>query len=224
MLQIILLGTMKFGLARVSTEDQNLDLQVDALKAAGCEKIFTEKISSRSKDRPEVIKLISQLRKGDDVVVWKLDRLGRSLRDLIGYITKFEEMEVGFISLQDNIDTSTTTGRFIFNIFASLAEFEREIIRDRTKAGLASARARGRKGGRPAGLSAENLHKAQTALMLYEKGEKKVEDIAAVLGISRVTCYRYINTARKTPSAPVKARSRGIKALLADNSGVAEEK
>lgn len=188
---------MKIGLARVSIEDQNLDLQIDALRDAGCETIFKEKISSKSKERPEVVKLLSQLRKGDVVVVWKLDKLGRSLRDLIMYITQFEAMGVGFISLQDNIDTGTATGRFIFNIMASLAEFEREIISERTRAGLAAARARGRKGGRPPGLTKEAMNKALTALLLYEKGDKKVDDIAAVLGISRVTCYRYIGKAKE---------------------------
>jgi DNA invertase Pin-like site-specific DNA recombinase len=158
---------MNIGYARVSTQDQNLDLQIDALTKAGCEIIFKENISGKSKERPELLKLFEKLRKGDTVVVWKLDRLGRSLKDLIDLVTKMQQMEVSFLSIQNGINTNTTTGRFTFNIFASLAEFEREIISERTKAGLNSARARGRKGGRPAGYSDS-------------------------LQISRATCYRYL--------------------------------
>jgi len=130
---------MKIGYARVSTQDQNLSLQVDSLKNAGCEIIFEEKISGKSKERPELIKLFSKLREGDTVIVWKLDRLGRSLKDLIDLVAEFQKLKVNFMSLQDSINTETPTGRFTFNIFASLAEFEREIISTRTKAGLASA-------------------------------------------------------------------------------------
>ena len=146
---------MKIGYARVSTFDQNLNLQLDALRNSGCEQIFEEKISAVAKERPQLTILFSKLRKGDSVVVWKLDRLGRSLKDLIDLITKMKNLGVTFVSIQDGIDTSTATGRFTFNIFASLAEFEREIISERTKAGLAAARARGRKGGRPPGFSKE---------------------------------------------------------------------
>jgi DNA invertase Pin-like site-specific DNA recombinase len=133
---------MRIGYARVSTLDQNLDLQLDALKLSGCEEISEEKVCAGSKERPQLSKLFSILRKGDSIVVWKLDRLGRSLRDLIDLISKMKDLGVTFISIQDSIDTSTATGRFTFNIFASLAEFERGIISERTKAGLAAARAR----------------------------------------------------------------------------------
>jgi len=183
---------MKIGYARVSTLDQKLELQLDELKSFGCETIFKEKMSGKSKTRPELTKMVDQLRKGDVVVVWKLDRLGRSLKDLIELVSSFREKGVEFVSLKDGIDTGTATGRFTFNIFASLAEFEREIIRERTMAGLEAARARGRKGGRPKGLSKEALAKATSAKILYKSGEKTIKEIAEGLGISRATCYRYI--------------------------------
>ena len=186
---------MKIGYARVSTFDQNLNLQLDALKHAGCEEIFEEKISGASKERPQLIKLFSRLRKGDSVVVWKLDRLGRSLRDLIDLISKMKDMGVTFVSIQDGIDTSTATGRFTFNIFASLAEFEREIISERTKAGLAAARARGRKGGRPAGFNKETISKIKAVKVLYDKEDKTMKEIGEVLSISRATAYRFLNIA-----------------------------
>lgn len=184
---------MKIGYARVSTQDQNLDMQIDALKNAGCEIIFEEKISGKSKERPELTKLFEKLRKGDTVVVWKLDRLGRSLKDLIDLITKMQQLNASFLSIQDGINTETATGRFTFNIFASLAEFEREIISERTKAGLTSARARGRKGGRPAGYSKETIKKIKAVKVLYDAtGSSSVQEIADSLKISRATCYRYL--------------------------------
>jgi DNA invertase Pin-like site-specific DNA recombinase len=184
---------MRIGYARVSTQDQKLELQLDALTHHGCEVVFKEKKSGKSKDRPELEKLISQLRAGDTVVVWKLDRLGRSLRDLIDLVAEFQKKGVDFVSLQDGINTATSTGRFTFNIFASLAEFEREIIRERTKAGLDSAKARGRRGGRPQGLSKAALEKATSARILFETGAKSVEEIAKILDIGRATCYRYLS-------------------------------
>jgi len=183
---------MKIGYARVSTADQNLDLQFNALTEYGCTKIYQEKISGKNTDRPELKKLLKHLRKGDQVVVWKLDRLGRSLRDLVDLVALFHEQEVNFVSLHDHIDTTTATGRFTFNIFASLAEFEREIIRERTKAGLDAARARGRKGGRPKGLSPENLQLALTAVDLHDTGKYAISEIAKRLQMPIATCYRYI--------------------------------
>jgi DNA invertase Pin-like site-specific DNA recombinase len=188
---------MKIGYARVSTFDQNLDLQLDTLKQFGCDQIFEEKISGASKERPQLIKLFSILRKGDSVVVWKLDRLGRSLRDLIDLISKMKDLGVTFVSIQDSIDTSTATGRFTFNIFASLAEFEREIISERTKAGLAAARARGRKGGRPSGLSKEIISKIKAVKILYDQQDKTVQEIADDLSISRATAYRFLKVANQ---------------------------
>lgn len=187
---------MNIGYARVSTQDQNLDLQMDALNKVGCEVIFKEKISGKSKERPELVKLFDKLRKGDTVVVWKLDRLGRSLKDLIDLVAKMQQLEVSFLSIQDSIDTKTATGRFTFNIFASLAEFEREIISERTKAGLLAARARGRKGGRPSGYSKETLTKIKAVKVLYDSNNgATVQEIADNLKISRATCYRYLKVA-----------------------------
>ncbi len=182
---------MLYGYARVSTQDQNLSLQLDGLNAAQCERIFQEKVSS-GKERPELQKLLNKLKSGDTLVVWKLDRLGRSLKELVTLITDFQEKEIGFRSLNDAIDTTTAQGRLVFNIFASLAEFERDIIRERTRAGLNAARARGRNGGRPKGLGKEALSKAQAAKTLYEKREKTVAEIGKLLGISRATVYRYL--------------------------------
>ena len=183
---------MMYGYARVSTEGQNLDLQLDALKKAGCTKIFKEKISA-AKERPELEKMMGLLAKGDTVVVWKLDRLGRSLRHLIDQVKGLEEKKVKFISLQDNINTQTAQGRFIFNVFASLAEFERDIIRERTQAGLSAARARGRKGGRPKGLSLEAQLKAQYAKKLYADKSLGIDFICKKVGVSRRTLYNYIH-------------------------------
>jgi DNA invertase Pin-like site-specific DNA recombinase len=182
---------MIFGYARVSTQDQNLDLQIDDLKKLGCERIFREKVSS-VKERPELNKLLDTARAGDTIVVWKLDRLGRSLKDLIQLVNEFQQNQIGFRSLNDAIDTTTAQGRLIFNIFASLAEFERDLIRDRTKAGLSAARARGRMGGKPKGLNKEAQSKAHAAKALYDKQDKTVAEIGKVLGISRATVYRYV--------------------------------
>jgi DNA invertase Pin-like site-specific DNA recombinase len=182
---------MKIGYARVSTKDQNLDLQNDALLKAGCEKIYSEKESSM-KQRPELEKLMENIRNGDVIVIWKLDRLGRSLKDLISLVEKFNEAKVGLVSIKDNIDTSTPQGRLFLNIIASLAEFERDIIVERTKAGLAAARRKGRLGGRPKGLSEEKMIKAKNAKKLYEQGVP-VPEIVASIGISRASLYRYLN-------------------------------
>lgn len=183
---------MIYGYARVSTIEQNLDLQIDALKEAGCQNIFFEKVSANM-IRPELSKLISNIEKGDTVIVWKLDRLGRSLRHLIDLVKKFDDLQVKFISLNDSIDTSTATGRLIFNIFASLAEFEREIIKERTFAGLAAARARGIIGGRKKGLTIEATIQARYAQKLYTEGKLT---IAQILDRTRIksarTLYNYI--------------------------------
>lgn len=185
---------MKIGYARVSTKDQNLNLQKDALKKAGCEKIFSEQISGTKTERAKLDEMISQVRSGDVIVVWKLDRLGRSLRDLVNLISKFQEMGVGFKSLQDNIDTTTPTGKLTFHLFAALAEFERDIISDRTKAGLASARVRGRLGGRPKGLSKKAQDKARLAESLYKEKNNSIKEICDYLNISKPTLYRYLRS------------------------------
>lgn len=186
---------MKIGYARVSTKDQNLDLQIDALTKAGCADayIYREEISGATRERPQLQKLREQLREGDVVVVWKLDRLGRSLADLVHLVTEIQGKGAGLQSLHDNIDTTTPQGKLTFHIFAAIAEFEREIIRERTNAGLASARARGRKGGRPPGLSKEAQIKAAAATSLFNQ-KKTVAEICATLSVSKKTVYKYLKS------------------------------
>ncbi|MGB0985197.1 MAG: recombinase family protein [Saprospiraceae bacterium] len=183
---------MKIGYARVSTKEQSLDLQQDALQKEGCEKIYSEQISGAKSERPKLKEMILQLRQGDIIIVWKLDRLGRSLRDLIQLVSNFQDLGIGFKSLQDNIDTTTPTGKLTFHLFAALAEFERDIISTRTKAGLEAARARGRKGGRPKGLSKKAQDKARLAESLYKEKERSIAEICDHLSISKPTLYRYL--------------------------------
>ncbi|MEO0554653.1 MAG: recombinase family protein [Bacteroidota bacterium] len=187
---------MKVGYARVLTQDQKLELQTNELEKYGCEKIFKEK-KSAVKERPELDKLLAHLRAGDVIVVWKLDRLGRSLRHLIELVAQFQEMEVDFVSLSENIDTTTAQGRLIFNIFASFAEFERELISERTKAGLKAAREKGRVGGRKPGLTDEAKTKAWAAHQLYENGKMPISDILTQLNVNRATFYRYLEWAKE---------------------------
>lgn len=184
---------MKIGYARVSTKDQNLSLQKDALIKEGCKIIFEEKASGAKADRPELRKMIDQLREGDIVITWKLDRLGRSLRDLVNLVTEIQNKGAGFKSLNDYIDTTTPQGKLTFHIFAALAEFEKDIISERTKAGLEAARARGRKGGRPKGLSKEAKDKAIIAQTLYNQKQMSISQICRHLGIAKSTFYKYIN-------------------------------
>ena len=186
---------MIIGYARVSTaaaaaQDQNLDLQTDELTKLGCQKIYQEKVSS-GKERPQLIKMIENIREGDSVMVWKLDRLARSLKELINLVEIFRVKKVNFTSIRDSIDTSTVQGRLLLNIFGSLAEFERDTIRERTKAGLSAAKARGRMGGKKKGLSPEAKKKAETAVMLYQQKKSAIE-IAGIIGVGRATVYRYL--------------------------------
>ncbi len=183
---------MKIGYARVSTTDQNLDMQLNELEKAGCKKIYREKLSGKNKERPELQNLLADLRTGDQVVVWKLDRIGRSIKDLIEIVDTFKNKGVDFISLHNQIDTSTSTGRFTFNIFAALAEFERELIVERTKAGLQAAKLRGIKSGRKPGLSAENIKKAQKAHQLLNQNNMSMQEISEFLKVGKSTLYRYI--------------------------------
>ena len=185
---------MKIGYARISTRDQSLSMQTEALKAAGCVKIHEEVASGAKTVRPVLDEIIRNLREGDTVVIWKLDRLGRNLAHLIHLTTVLLEKKVGLISLNDPIDTTTSQGRMIFGIFASLAEFERELIRERTSAGLMSARARGRNGGRPKGMSQDALEKATIAEALYTNGTIPVKKIAEQLDISKTTLYLYLRS------------------------------
>lgn len=183
---------MIFGYERVSTKDQTFNLQTDALKKHGCEKVFSDIASGAKSSRPALDTLMSQLRPGDVIVVYKLDRLGRSLKHLIQLIDSLAAMKVGLVSLNDPVDTTSAQGRLITNIFASIAEFERELIAERTKAGLMAARARGRKGGRPEGLSHEAQNKAAAAESLYKSGNLSISEICHQLGIAKSTLYKYL--------------------------------
>lgn len=183
---------MNIGYARVSTQDQNLDLQLDALKAAGCEEVFQEKLTGKSKDRLELNNCLRTLRKGDVLIIWKLDRLARSLKDLVEIIHGLEEKGIGFRSITESIDTTSAGGKLIFHIFGALAEFEHNLIRERTIAGLVAARARGRKGGRTPSLSAADIKKA--AAMLKDPNITKTE-VAAHFKVSRVTLNKSLEKA-----------------------------
>jgi DNA invertase Pin-like site-specific DNA recombinase len=187
---------MDIGYARVSTDDQNLDLQRDALKTAGCGLIFDDMVGGTKARRPGLEQALSHLRAGDTLVVWRLDRLGRSLRHLIDTVTELQERGIGFKSLQESIDTTTSGGKLVFHIFGALAEFEREIIKERTKAGLSAARSRGRRGGRPKVLSEK---KAEMARQLYRDRTNSIDEICRTLGISRTTFYRYVKPDSSDP-------------------------
>ena len=186
------------GYARVSTPDQNLDLQRDALQTAGCKRIYTDTASGAKGERPGLEEALRECRTGDTLVVWKLDRLGRSLPHLVETVHDLLAREVGFRSLQENLDTTTSGGKLIFHVFAALAEFERDLIRERTQAGLAAARARGRKGGRPPGVADEK--KRQAALSLKQDTTRTVGEICEILGISRNTYYKYTRTEDPAPT------------------------
>jgi DNA invertase Pin-like site-specific DNA recombinase len=180
---------MFVGYARISTTDQTLDLQHDALTKAGCSKIFTDTASGAQTERKGLTEALSYVRAGDTLVVWKLDRLGRSLKDLITRIRELETRKIGFKSLTESIDTTTSGGKLIFHIFGALAEFERDIIRERTNAGLEAARSRGKLGGRPPALSSEKI---KLARRLYADKSTSVAEICKMLGISRHTLRRYV--------------------------------
>jgi DNA invertase Pin-like site-specific DNA recombinase len=182
---------MLIGYARVSTHEQTLALQQDALQKADCNKIFTDTASGAKTERKGLEEALTYVRKGDTLIVWRLDRLGRSLPHLIATMTDLEGRGIGFKSLTENIDTTTSGGKLIFHIFGALAEFERNLIRERTQAGLAAARARGLTGGKPKALTSRQLQIAQS---LYDNPANAIADICKTLKISRATLYRYINT------------------------------
>jgi DNA invertase Pin-like site-specific DNA recombinase len=184
--------TTTVGYARVSTFEQLLDLQRDALTAAGCTCLFTDTASGGRSDRSGLQPALDYVREGDVLVVWHLDRLGRSLKYLIAIITTLNERGIGFRSLTEQIDTTTSGGKLIFHVFGALAEFERDVIRERTQAGLAAAQARGRMGGRPKKL--DGASKVAMAQALYDDKTHSVADICKMRGISRTTLYRYIQT------------------------------
>lgn len=182
---------MLIGYARVSTDDQNLDLQHDALKKAGCEKFYDDHMTGSKINRPGLDAAIEFAREGDVIVVWRLDRLSRSLKDLIEMVALLDEKKIGLKSLHESIDTSSSSGKLIFHIFGALAEFERNLIRERTHAGLKAARARGRKGGRPKKLSSD---KEQLAIQLYQNKNHSIMQICNLIGISKPTLYKYIKS------------------------------
>ncbi|MBA4142469.1 MAG: recombinase family protein [Nitrosospira sp.] len=184
---------MKIGYARVNTQEQDLALQLDALTKEGCEKVFQEKASGAQRDRPELKAALGYMRKGDTLVVWKLDRLARSMKQLIETIESFQEQGIGLKSLQDPIYTSSPSGKLVFHIFAALAEFERGVIRERTTAGLRAARERGRVGGRPPALSAKDLLVAKAML---KDSNITVAAVASRLNVAASTLYRHIPYAR----------------------------
>jgi len=178
----------RIGYARVSTDDQNLDLQRDALLKAGCGPIYEEAASGKSTDRPELEQCRKALRAGDTLVVWRLDRLGRSLPDLVQIVAELEQQGVAFESLTEKIETSSAAGKLVFHVFAALAEFERNLIRERTHAGLAAARARGRKGGRKPALTPQQVREIKA---LLSDPSIPVASIADRYGVSRATIYKH---------------------------------
>lgn len=181
---------MRIGYARVSTVDQNPELQLEALRRAGCEKVFTERGSGARDDRPELNHILSDvLRAGDTLVVWKLDRLARSLKKLIATAEELERAEIGLVSLTENIDTTTPGGMLTFHVFGAIAQFERALIRERTTAGLAEARQRGRKGGRPPAMRPGDIAAARA---MMKEGSLPVRNIAQRMGVSVATLYRHI--------------------------------
>lgn len=180
---------MLIGYARVSTDDQNLNLQHDALKNAGCEKFFEDKITGSKIDRPGLDAAIEYAREGDVIIVWRLDRLSRSLKDLIEVVSDLESKGIGLKSVHESIDTTSSSGKLIFHIFGALAEFERNLIRERTHAGLKAARARGKMGGRPKKLNPE---KAKLAQDLYNEKTRTIKQICELVGVSKPTLYKYI--------------------------------
>lgn len=200
---------MLIGYERVSTDDQNLNLQHDALKEAGCNRIFSDKMSGTKADRPGLKEAFDYVRPDDTLVVWRLDRLGRSLKDLIALVEELERRQIGFRSLQESIDTTTSGGRLIFHLFGALAEFERNLIRERTQAGLQAARARGRKGGRQQKLTPEQIAIGRS---LAADSTRSVSSICEHLNISRPTYYRYINPVVKAiqPQAVKQAKTTRI--------------
>jgi len=180
---------MKIGYARVSTLEQNPEMQIDALKSSGCDKIYSDQVSGVRTDRPGLQEALDFTRPGDCLVVWRLDRLGRSLKHLIAVVEDLEARDVGFISLQEGFDTTTSGGKLVFQIFGALAEFERNLIRERTKAGLAAARARGRLGGRKEKLTPDQV---ATMRRMSESRQHTIVEICKVMGISKPTYYRYM--------------------------------
>ncbi len=189
---------MKIGYARVSTMDQKLEAQIDALTKEGCKQIFEEKMSGAKKERPELERCLELLREGDTLVVTKLDRLGRTVRQLVELIETFKTRGIHFKCLDDPIDTTSSTGTFFFHVMGAFAELEKNMIRERTSVGLSAARKRGRTGGRPETISRD---KKEEAYRMYCENKKTVADISSLLGLSRMSIYRYINKRQEVANA-----------------------
>lgn len=187
---------MLFGYARVSTKDQNLHMQFDALRQYGVpdKNIYSEKMTGTKKDRPKFNELLRYLREGDTLVVYKLDRIGRSTKHLVDLINDFQERGIHFVSINENIDTTTAMGKLVFTIFSGLAQFERDIISERTRSGLEAARARGRKGGRPK----KDSSKLDLAFRMYDSSQYRIQEILQACGLSRATFYRYLRERKST--------------------------
>jgi len=179
---------MKFGYARVSTDDQNLYLQIDALKDYGVDEIFEEKESGTKKNRPELLSLLSKLRAGDTLVIWRLDRLGRTVKQLLELAEDFEKKGINFVSLQEDFDTSTPMGKFVFVVFCAMAQMERDITSERTKAGMTAAKKRGRVGGR----RPKDNKNVEIALKMYYSNEYSIPEIIEATGLSKTTIYKYV--------------------------------
>ena len=189
---------MVIGYARVSTEDQDTEAQVPDLRKAGCRRIYQEKVSGASPDRPELVKCLERLDKGDTLVVWRLDRLGRSIRDLLRIVDQLDKSGVHFVCLKEKFDTSTAAGRLIFHFFAALAQFERELVRERTMAGLSAARARGRLGGRSRLLTPQQAKVVKT---MWDSHDHTRQEIATQFKVSISTIVRVLR-ASSTPAKP----------------------
>lgn len=206
---------MLIGYMRVSTGEQNLDLQRDALERVGCERIYDDVCSGRATERPGLAKALDVARDGDALVVWKLDRIGRSLTHVVGLVSELQKGGVGLKVLTGDVDTTTATGRLVFGIFATLAEFERDLIHERTMAGLAAARARGRAGGRPRVMTKQKL---RAAMAMMADRDNAARDVAAQLGVSLSTLYAYVDAkgrpreqatellGKRAPMAPTRAQ------------------
>ncbi len=191
--------TQLLGYARVSTADQAPELQLDELRAAGCERIWTDHATGTRGERPQLARVLEHMRSGDTVVVWRLDRLARSLSDLIALGRRLEQAGVGLRSLREQIDTTTPGGRLVFHVFGALAEFEADLIRERTNAGLAAARARGRRGGRKPALTPAKINAAR---QMHAARQHTVNEIAQALGVSRASVYRALAKPSGSAQAP----------------------
>lgn len=181
---------MRIGYARVSMDDQKMDLQIEALKQAGCEDIYRDTVSGSKAERPALSTMLKTLRKGDTVMVWRLDRLGRSLKNLVTIVHGLQSKEINFVSLTESINTTTASGNLVFHMFAAIAEFERNLIRERTLAGLAASRRQGRIGGRPKSLSSEDQ---LMVVALYKSKKHTLKEICRMSGISKPTLYKYLD-------------------------------